>query len=162
MVYLQDKVTSNLFGLAMAFFPALIIDGLLAEKIGSLTDNINKGKAMIIGTIICGISILAISTFNTVVMFSIVWTINSICSRIYDLSESGLYAQLNSRNNNGEVFGVYTFICNLGSMVGPLIGGFLYDSVSEKAPFYFNGIGMIISAILITLLLARNKPQIYL
>lgn len=156
MVYLQDKITTNMFGLAMAFFPALIIDSLMAGKIGNITDNISRNKSMIIGTVLCAVSAIMITSLNSIIMFTVVWTINSISGRVYDLSESGLYAQLNSEKGNGEIFGVYTFVCNLGIMIGPLLGGFLYDTVSQKCPFYFSGIGMLITAILIPILLKEK------
>lgn len=156
MIYLQDKITNDIGGLALAFFPALIIDSLLSVKIGSISDKLGKSKSMIIGMIISGLTIITLPNISSLTIFAIVWTISSIGGTLYSLSESGLYAQLNTENNNGEIFGIYTLVSNLGAMIGPLIGGILYDTISQKSPFYLNGIGMLIIAIIIPMLLKES------
>ena len=89
----------------------------------------------------------------------VIWTISSLGGILYDLSESGLYAQLNTENDNGEIFGVYTLVCDFGRMIGPLIGGALYKSLSQSLPFYLYGIIMIFVAVLIPILLKETKKE---
>lgn len=156
MVYLQDKITSNLNYLALAFFPAILISSRFSARIGSFSDRFGKIKSMIIGIIICGVSIIILPNLNSIFLFAVMWTICSVGGTFYDLSETGLYAELNEKNDNGKIFGVYSLVCNFASMIGTLLGGFLYDNVSLKAPFYFNGVGYIIAAIIIQLLLKKS------
>ena len=153
MVYLQDKVTTDISGLALAFFPALIVGSLLSVKIGVISDKLGKNKSMLIGMFIGGITIIILPSLKSLSMFAIIWTISSIGSILYNLAESGLYTQLNTDNGNGEIFGVYTLVSDIGVMTGPLIGGFLYETISKTSPFYLNGIAMIIVAIFIPILL---------
>lgn len=153
MIYLQDKITTNISGLSLAFFPALIVGSLLSVKIGIISDKLGKNKSMLIGMLIGGITIIILPSLKSLSMFAIIWTISSIGSILYNLAESGLYTQLNTDNGNGEIFGVYTLVSDIGVITGPLIGGFLYETISKTSPFYLNGIAMIIVALFIPILL---------
>lgn len=157
MIFLQDKITTDISGLALAFFPSLLIASLLSEKLGTISDNLGKDKSMIIGMLICGGTYLILPNLSSVLLFMVIWTISSLGGILYDLSESGLYAQLNTENDNGEIFGVYTLVCDFGRMIGPLIGGALYKSLSQSLPFYLYGIIMIFVAVLIPILLKETK-----
>ena len=86
-------------------------------------------------------------------MFAVIWTISSIGGILYNLAERGLYYQLNTVNDNGEIFGIYTLVCDFGVMIGPVIGGFLYEAISKTSTFYLNGAIMIIVAAFIPILL---------
>lgn len=157
MIFLQDKITTDISGLALAFFPSLLIASLLSEKLGTISDKLGKDKSMIIGMLICGGTYLILTNLSSVLLFMVIWTISSLGGILYDLSESGLYAQLNTENDNGEIFGVYTLVCDFGRMIGPLIGGALYKSLSQSLPFYLYGIIMIFVAVLIPILLKETK-----
>lgn len=161
MIYLQDKITTDISGLALAFFPSLLIASLLSEKIGTLSDKLGKNKSMIIGMIIGGATFIILPNLSSVVMFTVIWTISSLGGILYNLSESGLYTQLNAENDNGEIFGIYTLVCDFGRMVGPLIGGTLYNSLSQKSPFYLYGIIMLFVAVLIPILLKETRGVRY-
>lgn len=153
MIYLQDKITTDISGLALAFFPAMIVGSLLSVKIGEISDKLGKNKSMLIGMFIGGITVIILPSLKSVSTFSVIWTISSIGGILYNLAESGLYTQLNTEKDNGEIFGIYTLVCDLGVMIGPLMGGFLYETTSKTSPFYLNGIAMIIIATFIPILL---------
>lgn len=153
MIYLQDKITTDISDLALAFFPAMIVGSLLSVKIGEISDKLGKNKSMLIGMFIGGITVIILPSLKSVSTFSVIWTISSIGGILYNLAESGLYTQLNTAKDNGEIFGIYTLVCDLGVMIGPLLGGFLYETTSKTSPFYLNGIAMIIIATFIPILL---------
>lgn len=58
----------------------------------------------------------------------------------------------------GEVYGVYSVVGGIGAIMGPIIGGLLYDKVSIAIPFYING-SMLIMACLIILLGKLHRAQ---
>lgn len=153
MIYLQDKITTDISGLALAFFPAMIVGSLLSVKIGEISDKLGKNKSMLIGMFIGGITVIILPSLKSVSTFSVIWTISYIGGILYNLAESGLYTQLNTAKDNGEIFGIYTLVCDFGVMIGPLLGGFLYETTSKTSPFYLNGIAMIIIATFIPILL---------
>lgn len=153
IIYLQDTITTDLAGLGLAFFPALFVGSLLSVKIGAVSDKLGKKKAMVIGMIISGITYIILPSATSVLLFTLIWTMSSMGGTLYDLSESGLYAKFNKEDGNGKIFGVYTLVSDIGSMIGPIVGGILYYSFSESLPFYLYGIITFVVALLIPWLL---------
>jgi DHA1 family multidrug resistance protein-like MFS transporter len=68
-------------------------------------------------------------------------------------------ADLTGTEKLGVGYGFYDFVENLGFAVGPLLGGLLYDTVGNDAPFYLNGIVLIVSAVLVILFLQKDAAQ---
>lgn len=57
-------------------------------------------------------------------------------------------------------YSIYSIVCDFGLMIGPLIGGILYDNVSPEAPFYLSGFLMAIVSILILILIKKNSNKL--
>jgi predicted MFS family arabinose efflux permease len=48
---------------------------------------------------------------------------------------------------------------NLGFTIGPLLGGLLYDVIGSEAPFYLNGVVLIVSAGLVYAFFRQGSRQ---
>jgi MFS family permease len=59
----------------------------------------------------------------------------------------------------GTGYGLYTFAAGLGTTVGPLIGGLVYDGIGQAVPFYVNGIVLLVGAALALLLLRPDSVE---
>jgi MFS family permease len=64
-----------------------------------------------------------------------------------------LVADISGGEKRGTAFGVYTFAISMGQVLGPLIGGQLYDNVAPSAPFYANTIVLWLGALAMALLI---------
>jgi MFS family permease len=76
-------------------------------------------------------------------------------------AEEALVADLSGQEQRGESFGLYTFASGLGAVVGPLVGGWLYDQAGHSVPFYFTAALVFLGAVLILLLVRepeRSQP----
>ena len=160
MIYMQDKFTNNISALGFAFFPALIIESLLSSKIGKYSDKVGKRRAMLIGIVICGAVTILTPSFESISILAILLCILSIGGMLYDFSIRGMYTELMDESFKGEMYGVYTLVCDFGRLIGPLVGGIAYEVVSQKSPFYINGITMFIVALLILTLIKNNTNNI--
>lgn len=160
MIYMQDKFTNNISALGFAFFPALIIESLLSSKIGKYSDKVGKRRAMLIGIVICGAVTILTPSFESISILAVLLCILSIGGMLYDFSIRGMYTELMDESFKGEMYGVYTLVCDFGRLIGPLVGGIAYEVVSHKSPFYINGITMFIVALLILTLIKNNTKNI--
>lgn len=156
MIYMQEKFSNNIVILGIAFFPALLSESLYAHKFGQLSDNIGKKKSMIIGIIICSIVTIITPMVTSILILSLLWLISSIGANLYTLSEKGIYTQVNAKYYKGQIYGTYTLVCELGMIVGPLIGGMIYEYISHETPFYINAIAMFCLAILTFILIKED------
>ena len=62
-------------------------------------------------------------------------------------------ADLTGGDQRGRAYGMYSMVAGLGATLGPLIGGWLYEVLGAKAPFYANGIILAICAVILIALL---------
>ena len=93
---------------------------------------------------------------TSILILSLLWLISSIGANLYTLSEKGIYTQVNAKYYKGQIYGTYTLVCELGMIVGPLIGGMIYEYISHETPFYINAIAMFCLAILTFILIKED------
>jgi DHA1 family tetracycline resistance protein-like MFS transporter len=79
---------------------------------------------------------------------------NSIATPIL----TALVSELSPENERGELIGVFQSIGSLGRIIGPNVGGQLFNVFSAGAP-YFAGAGIMFFSFLIALQLRRVCPE---
>jgi Na+/melibiose symporter-like transporter len=116
------------------YFPSQIISLLLAPRLGKIADKINPvlGMAFVssLGAFVTWLIINSTSgyVFGLLLLFdsTFAWGGNLILQNI--LSRI-------SKIHRGKVFGAAQWLSLLGAVLGPIIGGFVYDSIGPTAPF---------------------------
>jgi MFS family permease len=92
-----------------------------------------------------------------IVWLAIFWTLESVGWAMAGPAEEAMVADLTGNQVRGLGYGFYTFVSSMGASVGPLAGGWLYDSVGRAVPFYFNGVVLLMGALLVLLLLWKKR-----
>lgn len=118
----------------IVYFPAQVLSQLVALKLGKLFDRISPI-----------ISVTGLGAFKALMIWLLVGTFTPID---FALILIFLYIALESNNyliqailsrvsirHRGKIFGLYMWIDRLGRVIGPLIGGFLWDNLAYNAPF---------------------------
>lgn len=157
MIYMQDKFTNNILLLAYAFFPALIAESLFSKRIGAFSDKCGYRYSMIFGILICAIISIITPSANSILILAILWIVSTLGGVLYNVSEKNIYTDMIDESCVGVMYSIYSIVCDFGLMIGPLIGGILYDNVSHQAPFYLSGFFMVIVAILILILIKKDS-----
>lgn len=70
----------------------------------------------------------------------------------------GLASVVADEDQQGYVLGVMASIGSIGRIIGPVIGGWLYQEVSQGAPFFASG-GMGLIGVLLFLVIAKQLPD---
>lgn len=121
----------------IVYFPAQVLSQLVAANLGKLFDRIAPSmsvafigvfKAVLIGLLICTftpIDFAVILIFLYITLESNIYFIQAIMSRV-------------SIKHRGKMFGLNIWIDQLGRVIGPILGGFLWDNLSYNAPFIFS------------------------
>ena len=119
----------------LLFVSGIVIAIIQGGLIGKLYKIFGDKNLLIMGTIILITCLLLFSIANA---FWILYPILAIISLGVGLITPSINSQLSKMvlpQEIGEVFGVSTSLNSLTTIFGPLIAGFLYDSVQPAAPY---------------------------
>lgn len=156
MVYLQDKFTTDISLLAWAFFPAGILYTVLPSRMGGLSDRVGRAPLMAGGLAVAGAISFFLPGVSSLLVLALLYTLSTVGWTMADPAEAAMVADLTGGDVRGRGYGLYQFAANLGATLGPLLGGWLYDSTAQAAPFYANGAILMAGALWVILFLRRR------
>ena len=159
MIYLQDRFTTNITSLAWAFLPAGILYSFLPSRLGRLSDRFGRAPMMAVGVLFSAVLSICIPTLPGLAWLAVLYSLEAVGWSLADPAETAMVADLVGHEARGRGFGFYELAASLGASAGPLIGGWLYDSISHSAPFYFNGAILLFGAAWVLIFLRPQAPR---
>jgi MFS family permease len=118
----------------IVYFPAQVLSQLVAPKLGKLFDRISPSLSVIIIGVFKALMIWVLIIAFSPIDFAVVLIF------LYIALESNLYLiqAIMSRvsiKHRGKIFGLNMWVDRLGRVIGPLIGGILWDTLNYNVPF---------------------------
>jgi MFS family permease len=159
MVFLQDTIGAEIWGLALAYLPAAALGAFLPSRLGIIADRFGRKLPMIAGLIVGAIASVLIPSLRSILGLTILWTVESLGWMTAMPAERAFVADIAGRDVRGTNYGLYTFAYFLGGVLGPLAGGWLYDTVGNSSPFYLNAGFLLLGALLVAGLLRESRPR---
>jgi len=157
IIYLQDTFTKNLMVLAAAFLPAELLTVFMAKRLGGLSDRFDRAKIMAAGMAAAGAISLFLPWISSLVWLAVFYSLSSAMWALSEPAETSMVAEISGRARRGTGYGLYALAGNLGYTIGPLAGGFLYDTSGYKMPFYMHGAILLAGAAWALLFLRRIR-----
>ena len=140
MIFLQERLAAGMAELATAYLPAALVWALLPPRLGRLADRFGRKPLMVLGMAVAAGSSFLIPGLASLAGLAALWALQALCYAAGDPAEQALVADLTGGDQRGRAYGLYTLAAGLGATVGPLVGGWLYESVGPQAPFLANGV----------------------
>lgn len=153
IIFLQDKFSTDVGTMAMAFIPAALIYSFLPSRMGRISDRIGRKLPMIMGLLGGSLASLLLPNLGNILYLALLWAVEATCLTAAMPAQEALVADLVGHGSRGTAYGLYTFTAGLGAAAGPLIGGWLYDAWSPACPFYLNAVVLLLGACLVALLI---------
>jgi MFS transporter, DHA1 family, multidrug resistance protein len=158
ILFLQDRLNASIEVIAWAFLPSGIIWAVLPAHLGRLADRFGRKPLMILGLVVSSATMFILPTLTSIVGLAVLWSVLALCFAAGDPAEQALVADLTGDDQRGRAYGLYVMASDIGAALGPLGGGWLYDSINPSAPFLANGVILALCALLLLLFLQIPKP----
>jgi DHA1 family multidrug resistance protein-like MFS transporter len=160
MIFLQDKFTTDIGQLAFVFLPGGVAVAFLTSRFGQLSDRFGKIRLMITGLTLAGIFSFFIPYLSvSLILLAALWLFFNIATAMSRPAQTAMVSDIVWQERRGRSYGLYDFSMTLGMTLGPLAGGWLYDSVGKSMPFYLNGIILLVAGGFVLLFMRENRHQ---
>jgi MFS transporter, DHA1 family, multidrug resistance protein len=150
--YLYDNVSTNLFMVVLAFLPAMLAGSVLPSRLGGLSDRFGRRPPLIIALLVGGLAALAVPFVQSLWPLALLWVFEAAAFAAAIPAEEALVVDLSGEDQQGTALGFYTAAAGLGGVIGPLLGGWLYDRFAALGAFGISASLMVLGAGLIFLL----------
>jgi DHA1 family multidrug resistance protein-like MFS transporter len=132
--FILENVNNNAGLVAWFYLPSFLIGTLIAPFLGNLGDKINPYLAISVASLLGGLVTWLIMITPNLWVFSILLVIDNTIM----LTSGFIFMNFLSRvseKHRGKIFGITTTFDSLGMIIGPIIGGILWDVLNSTAPF---------------------------
>ena len=132
--FVLENINSNAGLVAWFYLPTSVIATLLAPKLGTLADNINPYIGIIFASLVGGIVTLLIINSGNLWIFAFLLIIDNTIMMTVNFVFINFLSRV-SIKHRGKIFGLVTAFDSIGMIIGPILGGIVWDTVSKFAPF---------------------------
>lgn len=117
-------------------------------------------KTLFVGLIAMAVSFVTIGFSFSIAVLGIAMTLLAIGNGCMRPPIMGLASIITDEEEQGYVLGVMNSMGSIGRIVGPVLGGWLYESVSQGAPFFTSALlALICVAMLVVIFTHLPDPQ---
>jgi len=160
VVFVHDELTRDVRLQALAFVPAVLLESILPSRLGYLSDRWGRRPLIIAGLTWVGLSCLCLPLYSTLAWTIVWWTLKTLGLTAALPPQKALISDLTEDATRGTGYGLHTFATSLGSAVGPLVGGWVYDTHSHTTPFVLTGLIFLASLLWVSLLLRGQSSGV--
>jgi len=132
--YVLENINSNAGLVAWFYLPTSVIGALIAPKLGTIADKINPYLAITIASFLGGIVTWMIINSGNLWIFGTLLIIDNTIM----LTTGFVFVNILSRasiKHRGKIFGLITLLESIGMIIGPFLGGIVWETISPEAPF---------------------------
>ncbi len=134
VTYVFEHINSNAWLVSWFYLPTILIGTLIAPKLGTLADRINPYLGISLAAFLGGIVTLLIINTTNLWFFAFLLVIDNTIM----LTVGFIFINFISRvsvKHRGKIFSLVTALESLGYIIGPVLGGFVWDTINHQAPF---------------------------
>jgi MFS transporter, DHA1 family, multidrug resistance protein len=158
--YLNDNVLTSLFAIALAFLPAALAGSVLPSRLGGLSDRIGRRPPLVGALLVGAVATLAVPFVRSLWPLALVWVLEAAAFAAAVPAEEALVVDLTGNEKLGMTMGLYTAAAGLGAVIGPLLGGWLFERFNALSVFGTAALLLALGAGLIVLFVREpSKPR---
>lgn len=148
-IFAEESLDASATQVGLAFTLAGTIGVIVRPIAGSLADSIGRKKPIVVGSLYSGLMTLPFTIIRTPTQMISVLGARAAGWALVDPATLALLTDTCTEHNRGKIFGLYQLSTGLGWMMGPLIGGILYDLHGAEQSFLLTAIGTLIASVIL-------------
>lgn len=155
--FLKASFDLDMMELATVFFLPMITSSLLGPHLGRIGDNFGYRKVIVLGSILAAAMAVAILVFHELSAFQVLWTAYVMSVSALDYSLDAMFVEGMDEGLIGDSYGKYSFGSSLGHIIGPVLGGMLFDLWGINVPYLAFAVLMLVFALCSAWLLPKSR-----
>lgn len=144
-VFAEESLGATATQVGLAFTVAGAVGAMVRPIAGNLADTIGRKKPIIAGSLYAGLMMMPLAVVTTPLQMIAVLGARAVGWAVADPATLALLSDTCDERSRGKLFGLYQLSTGLGWMLGPLVGGILYDLQGAELSFVFTGAGTLLA-----------------
>ena len=137
-----------------------LLSALVQGGIGRISKRLGDLRMTFVGALLFGLTIAAAAIWEQIVYLLVMLALASIGRALLQPgSLSMMSRQSVTEGENGKVMGIAQSAQSLGRVVGPALGGLLFDFVNPRAPFVASGFILTAASLYWVVAIKKAAPQ---
>lgn len=133
--YVKASYHLGMESIASVFLLPMIVSSFAGPHLGRLGDTLGYRKVMVLSAFLLSFAAVLIPVFHSPVSFTVIWTFYVLFISALDYSMDALYIYGIEETVIGNYYGKYDFGSNIGQILGPVAGGYLFDCLGIHIPY---------------------------
>lgn len=159
LIYLKQYITKDLALISFLYLPGATLSMFLPKRFGILSDKYGRKNILAIGILVQGMFAALIPLINNYYIYMLVYTFISIGQMLGYTAKTAVVLELTGELKRGSNYGIYHLAIGIGGIIGPLLGGYIYQHINEQLVFYLQGFVLITTAVLAYTILDRKSKS---
>lgn len=151
--FIMFDVVDDEIAMLFVYFPAGIISILTQPLVGRMIDKKPLIHVTIVASLLGSFTTVLLMNTTNLLLFTIFLTFDYIFGMATGLVLSNFISRI-SKKHRGKIFGITDFTAQFGGIIGPIIGGIVWDTMGHKWPFY---ISVVVEMMIIPFLILSYK-----
>ncbi|MGE4333800.1 MAG: MFS transporter, partial [Macellibacteroides sp.] len=132
---------------------------LLAIPVGKLSDKIGREKLIVAGFAVYAVTYLLFGYCTSFYAFIPLFVLYGIYSALTDVSQKSFVSDITTKEMKGTGYGLYHATLGFTLLPASFIGGWMYDHMNSKVPFYFGGAMALVACLLMYFVFIHGKRK---
>jgi MFS family permease len=133
-LFILEEIINDPTIAMLVFIPSGFVSLFLAPKLGAFVDKLKPSIGIAISSFLGSIITWFLINSQNIVVFAILLVIDTTIISTGGLVFQNFLSRV-SISSRGKIMGTQSFFNNIGAAIGPVMGGFFWDFLGNKAPF---------------------------